>query len=230
MRTSRLFLGIFALALLLPLLLLACGGSDEPADGLSSERATNEPESRASSGQTPPEPTTESAAPAPRATARPPLAQTSPETDREALVALYNATGGPDWLNSENWLSDVPIGKWNGVGTDDNGRVTGLGLSGNQLSGEIPPELGNLANLEDLALRRNQLSGEIPPELGNLANLRTLYLDGDQLSGEIPPELGNLVSLEYLELGGDQLSGEIPPELGNLASLKRYRCTSAGPS
>ena len=77
MRTPPLFLGIFALALLLPLLLLACGGSDEPADGLSSERATNEPESRASSGQTPPEPTTESAepSPTPKATAVPPLAQ-----------------------------------------------------------------------------------------------------------------------------------------------------------
>ena len=30
MRTPRLFLGIFALALLLPLLLLACGDSDDP--------------------------------------------------------------------------------------------------------------------------------------------------------------------------------------------------------
>ena len=40
MRTTRLFLGIFALALLLPLLLLACGGSDEPTDGPSSERST----------------------------------------------------------------------------------------------------------------------------------------------------------------------------------------------
>ena len=35
MTTPRLFLGIFALALLLPLLLLACGGSDEPTDGTS---------------------------------------------------------------------------------------------------------------------------------------------------------------------------------------------------
>ena len=33
MRTPRLFLGIFALALRLPLLLLACGGSGELTDG-----------------------------------------------------------------------------------------------------------------------------------------------------------------------------------------------------
>ena len=137
MRTPRLFLGIFALALLLPLLLLACGGSDEPADGRSSERATAGP-------------TTEVAepSPTPKATARPPLAQTSPETDRAALVALYNATGGPNWRRNNNWLSDVPISEWEDVGTDGNGRVTVLCLRENELSGEIPPELGNLANLE----------------------------------------------------------------------------------
>ena len=43
MRTQRFFLGIFALALLLPLLLLACGGSSEPTAVPSSERATAEP-------------------------------------------------------------------------------------------------------------------------------------------------------------------------------------------
>ena len=154
MRTSRLFLGIFALALILPLLLLACVGSDEPTHGPSSERATaaptdlpdseratDEPEGRASSGQTTPAPTT-------------------PETDREALVALYNATGGPNWIRNNNWLSDAPTSEWEGVATDGNGRVTRLLLfSGNQLSGEIPPELGNLASLRQLALSRNQLSG-----------------------------------------------------------------------
>ena len=31
--------------------------------------------------------------------------------------------------------------------------------------------MGNLANLEELWLYDNQLSGPIPPELGNLANL-----------------------------------------------------------
>ena len=157
MRTPRLFLGISALALLLPLLLLllACGGSDDPTDESSSERATAGP----ATPRAEPSPT-------PQATARPLLAETSPETDREALVALYNATGGPNWNDNYNWLSDVPISEWPGVTTDDNGRVTELFLIENQLSGEIPPELGNLSNLVFLGLYENQLSGEIPPGVG----------------------------------------------------------------
>ena len=168
MRTRRLFLGTFGLALILPLLLLACGGSDEPTDGPtdgpSADRATGEPVSRASSGQTTTVPTTEGAEPSltPMATARPPLAQTSPETDREVLVALYNATDGPNWKNNDRWLTDFPIGEWKGVATDDNGRVTILSLGPNQMSGEIPPELGNLASLTVLELNGNQLSGYVP--------------------------------------------------------------------
>ena len=72
-----------------------------------------------------------------RPTASPPVAQTSPETDREALVALYNATGGPTWNYSSNWLSDVPISGWEGI-IDHNGSV--IGLTWPELSGEIPPE------------------------------------------------------------------------------------------
>ena len=143
----------------------------------------------------------------------------TPEGDRAALVALHNATGGPNWERNNNWLSDVPISEWSGVTTDGNGRVTELFLRENQLSGEIPPELGNLANLKLLYLEGNQLSGGIPPELGNLANLTGLGLYRNQLSGGIPPALGNLANLSRLSLGNNQLSGEIPPELGNLANL-----------
>ena len=70
------------------------------------------------------------------------LLQASLETDREALVALYNAADGPNWSNNTNWLSDEPIGEWHGVNTDRSGRVLWLFLDDNQLSGEIPAELG----------------------------------------------------------------------------------------
>ena len=95
MITPRLFLGVFALALLLPLLLLACGGSNEPADGPSSERATDEPETPAPPARTPSTPGSgdaPTATDAPAVATAPPAASGSVETDREALVILYNAT------------------------------------------------------------------------------------------------------------------------------------------
>ena len=140
--------------------------------------------------------------------------------DREVLVAFYNATGGANWRNSTNWLSNEPLSSWYGVNTDEDGRVTRLWFYGNQLSGEIPPELGNLTNLREMTLSASELSGEIPPELGNLTNLRELFLYDNQLTGEIPPELGNLTNLDFLLLGNNQLTGEIPPELGDLANLE----------
>ena len=139
--------------------------------------------------------------------------------DRAALVALYNATDGPNWNNNRNWLSDKPLDQWYGV-TVQNGRVTRLFLGDNQMTGPIPSELGNLANLQELNLRYNQLTGPIPPELGNLANLEVLFLLANQLTGPIPPELGNLANLEWLSFSGNQLRGSIPSELGKLANLE----------
>ena len=68
-------------------------------------------------------------------------------TDRAALAALYNATNGSSWQDDTNWLSNRPLGDWHGVSTDADGRVADLRLDGNQLSGSIPSELGNLAYL-----------------------------------------------------------------------------------
>ena len=153
------------------------------------------------------------------------------DLERAALVALYEATDGPNWVDSENWLTDAPLGDWYGVETDAGGRVVRLDLGGRWdsdaqewispgLSGPIPPELANLASLRILKLYSNALSGPIPPELGNLASLRVLQLWHNALSGPIPPELGNLASLRILDLGGNALSGPIPAELANLASLR----------
>ena len=147
--------------------------------------------------------------------------ETSPETDREALVAFYNAVGGSDWSEGIQWLTEAPLGEWHGVVTDLDGRVVGLRLSSGHLWGSIPPELGNLTSLEVLDLADNRIMGEIPPELGNLTSLEILDLAGNEISGEIPPELSNLTRLQSLRLDRNSLTGEIPRELGNLASLER---------
>ncbi len=165
-------------------------------------------------------------------------------SDRAALIAIYNATNGPNWLPIRDWLSDKPIGEWEGVHTDNN-RVTELHLNGyrlsgsmpwehltkltelralriqdNQLSGSISPDLGKLSKLQELFLGNNQLSGSIPLELGELSNLRHLYLESNQLSGSIPPQLGELTNLRSLNLYDNQLSGSIPPQLGELTNLR----------
>ena len=139
-------------------------------------------------------------------------------SDRDTLVALYNATDGPNWINNKNWLTDAPIGQWYGVSARGR-QVRQLVLNGNQLVGTIPPELGNLEILQYLDLHDNQLNGEIPPEIGKLSNLENLYLSDNQLAGQIPSELGNLTKLRHLWLARNSLSGAIPPELGNLSKL-----------
>ena len=141
--------------------------------------------------------------------------------DRAVLVALYNATNGPGWTNTTNWRSDRPLGEWYGVATDAIGRVTSLRLTDNKLSGSIPAELSNLANLQWLSLNDNQLTGSIPSELGGLSNLERLYLGGNALTGSIPSALGNLTNLEELVLNFARLTGSIPPALGNLTNLQR---------
>ena len=142
------------------------------------------------------------------------------DNDREALMALYQATNGAQWRSRTAWLSASPVGTWFGVNVDKAGRVIGLGLANNQLSGPIPPALGQLTCLENLNLHSNQLSGPIPPALGQLTCLKYLFLDGNQLSGPIPPALGQLTCLENLFLDGNQLSGAIPPALGQLTCLE----------
>ena len=163
-------------------------------------------------------------------------AVTAATSDRDILIALYNATDGPNWVNNANWLTDAPLADWYGVDTDASGRVVRLDLAGrldqqtrewatHGLAGAIPPELGGLANLEQLSLGRNELTGAIPPELGGLTNLKTLSLGRNELTGDIPPELGGLVNLKTLSLRWNALTGSIPAELGGLAGLDTLSLT-----
>ena len=140
--------------------------------------------------------------------------------DRAVLVALYEATGGPDWVRHDNWMTNAPLAAWYGVTVNELGRVTRLFLNSNGLTGPIPVGLGDLAALESLNLGFNLLTGPIPSELGNLTKLEVLALISNSLTGPIPAGLGDLAALESLNLGSNLLTGPIPAELGSLTKLE----------
>ena len=139
-----------------------------------------------------------------------------PQVDRQALVAFYNATGGPAWTNSSKWLSDAHIGHWHGVKLNRSGRVVELRLTQNALKGNLPPALGSLTELRRLTLWANGLTGAIPPELASLTKLETFSVGGNQMTGSIPSWLGNLSNLRELHLVSNRFSGQIPLRIGEL--------------
>jgi len=94
--------------------------------------------------------------------------------DITALMALYNATDGDNWINNTNWGTVELIDSWYGITVTGN-RVTQIDLSSNELKGYIPPQIANLDALTHLCLGNNQISGPIPPEIKNLGSLIYLY-------------------------------------------------------
>ncbi|HEV7505190.1 MAG TPA: pre-peptidase C-terminal domain-containing protein [Thermoanaerobaculia bacterium] len=168
-----------------------------------------------------------------------------PATQRTALIAVYNATGGPGWVTHAGWLGTAGTEcSWAGVTCDSaattvtqlvlsNNGLTGslpaaigsfpglqsLEAEGNSLTGALPHQLGSLGNLRTLRLGLNQISGALPSELGNIALLETLSLSFNRFSGSLPAVLGNLAHLQILDLSSNRLTGTVPPQLGNLAAL-----------
>jgi hypothetical protein len=48
------------------------------------------------------------------------------------------------------------------------------------------------------SLQNNKISGDIPPEIGKLTNLNALDLSSNDFVGDIPNSLGQLTKLNYL--------------------------------
>jgi len=142
-----------------------------------------------------------------------------PQIECEALVALYDSTNGANWTTKTGWKQTTTPCSWYGV-ICIGGRVDGIWLQGNKLSGSIPESIGNLSNMRYLALYNNQLSGSIPESIGNLSKLLAIYIWSNHLSGNIPESIGNLSELFNLRLDNNQLSGSIPESISNLSNLQ----------
>lgn len=143
-------------------------------------------------------------------------------TDSLALLALYESTNGTNWATPWNLEENVIF--WKGVTVASSGRVVGLDLESNNLTGSLPDELADLTALLHLDLSYNQLRvGQIPPAIYSLEELKVLKLEQIRLTGNISEELGNLEDLVELNLSYNRLTGEIPASIGNLVNLKELQ-------
>ncbi|RZR78784.1 hypothetical protein BHM03_00004305 [Ensete ventricosum] len=98
--------------------------------------------------------------------------------------------------------------------------LTGLNLTFNRLSGQIPPTIATLSELISFDVQGNDITGTIPAGISSLTKLRSLNLSGNKISGSIPLSLGNMTNLEFLNLSGNGFSGSIPEEIGDLPNLQ----------
>ncbi|KAJ1376763.1 Serine/threonine-protein kinase, active site [Sesbania bispinosa] len=99
-------------------------------------------------------------------------------------------------------------------------QLTQLGFGGNQISGKIPIEIGNLVNLIVLGMDDNLLTETIPATFGKFQNMQVLGLSGNRFSGEIPSFIGNLTLLFQLDLSRNKFFGNIPSTIGNCRNLQ----------
>jgi len=105
---------------------------------------------------------------------------------------------------------------------------TFLDLSKNQLSGDVPDNIGGLKSLKLLSISYNKLSGRIPISFDDLESLESLDLSHSTLSGEVPRTFEKLLQLTVLELSDNKLKGRIPNDPRIHSTIKVLMLTIAG--
>ncbi|XP_037496254.1 receptor-like protein 56 [Jatropha curcas] len=88
--------------------------------------------------------------------------------------------------------------------------LSGIDLSCNNFSGEIPFEIGDLNTIQMLNLSHNSLTGSIPQTFSNLRQIESLDLSYNNLEGKIPSQITQLYSLEVFSVAHNNLSGKTP--------------------
>uniref|UniRef100_A0ACD5YB17 Uncharacterized protein n=1 Tax=Avena sativa TaxID=4498 RepID=A0ACD5YB17_AVESA len=113
--------------------------------------------------------------------------------------------------------------------------MSGIDLSANMLSGEIPQEIGNLSHIKSLNLSNNFITGPIPTTFANMSEIESLDLSVNRLNGSIPWQLTRLSTIAVFSVAYNNLSGCLP-DSGQFGSFDRdcYRgndnlrsCTSS---
>nr|VDC78439.1 unnamed protein product [Brassica rapa] len=156
--------------------------------------------------------------------------------DENALLKIKKSLNNPYTIIS--WDPKDDCCTWVSVECGDatvDHRVISLDISNDDVSAQIPPEVGDLSYLQTLIFRKlPNLTGEIQPTIAKLKYLRFLWLSWTNLTGPVPEFLSQLKDLEYINLSFNDLSGSIPgslsllPKLGIL-ELSRNKLTGSIP-
>ncbi|GMN64300.1 hypothetical protein TIFTF001_033388 [Ficus carica] len=150
----------------------------------------------------------------------PSLSKVCNPNDKKVLLQIKHAFNDPYTLIS--WKPDTDCcTDWYSVTCDDKThRINSLTVFSGSISGQIPPQVGDLPYLETLELHKQpELVGPIPQAITKLKKLKYLRLTWNNLSGPVPDFLGHLNNLVSLELSFNNLSGQIPASLSKLPLL-----------
>jgi hypothetical protein len=156
-----------------------------------------------------------------------PPATTALTAEGLALLAFKEAATDDPYNVLSRWSeSDPDPCRWPGVTcanvSSSSARVVSLAVSGKNISGYIPSELGSLLFLRRLSLHDNRLTGGIPASLANASSLQAVYLHGNRLTGGLPAAaLCDLPHLRNLDVSGNALSGRVPLDLRSCRALQR---------
>ena len=132
-----------------------------------------------------------------------------PQSEAYALIALYNATGGPSWTTNTNWLQSRTVNDWFGI-TVSGGHVTEISLNNNKLNGSmgtVLTPLGGYLTTLDLSDNPNLTY----PYLGLQTALATIDISDCGLgSASVAARLAEVVasgvSAGTLDIGGSNSS------------------------
>lgn len=162
-----------------------------------------------------------------------------PDAERQALIAIYEATHGGTWVNNTNWCatsvcplesptfappgsecySGTPGSGWYGVMCNhDATHVVGINLSANHLTGSLPP-IAALTAIRDFMVSNNELSGTLP-DISAFTYLRTFAASANRFTGSIP-SLAGFASIECFLVAENQLTGSLP-SLDGLDALTSF--------
>lgn len=156
-------------------------------------------------------------------------------SERNVLLSFYQATGGGAWSKNSGWASQSQdICDWYGVICNDNsdgpaGKVVGLVLPDNFLTGRTPSSLWTLPSLAQVDLSNN---AHLEVDFSGLQQATGSPLQSLKLRGTATTSVVGIAgasnTLEEVDLSQSEIDSQLPPELYALTQLKTLVLAECG--